>query len=386
MARRQQDRVHIPEAKRRLAFAFALVTALLRLRAACGHRQRSSPRKAVVLEPFGMGDVLSLQPMVQILREHDYEVAVCAREEWEPLLAPELVSAWVPARFPWNRYTTRRKYSPQALFDGSVRASIRDLRTHALNSIGIDPRGDVRSLAVLYLAGCRCAYSLSHYLGSDLPVPSWTARTTAVSMDRPRWQVNLSLLGRLDPSMDTSTASRPSVRHLANGHAPDPRLVAFIPVAPWPGKSWGREKWNRLASRLREKGHRVRVLCGPGQQTMAGSILDRGTADVQPCNDVREWVHALEAAAGVVSLNTGPMHIADALGRPLVLVNGSSSLPLWAPSGPRSAIANGQDGLSCAPCHEIGDPACSLACFENVTPDDVYRRLTHVLDHAGDLP
>lgn len=377
----RNDVVHMPMSRRLFAAALAACAAPLRARAVLRRPNRSHQHTAVLIEPFGMGDVLSLDPLVKALHDRGRKIVICAREEWKPLLPSDLVDTWVAASFPWSQYRTRKKYAPGALFGRALRACVTELRHHAAGGTGIDPRGDVRSCLVLHLAGCRHVYSLSHYLGSDLSVPSWAARVVTPPFDKPRWQVNLALLDAAAAAADVGATGRPSVRHLASGRDPDPRLVAFIPVAPWPGKTWAQEKWNGLATRLRKDGYSLLVLCGPGQRGVAESVLD-GEHVVRQCDNVQDWVHELEAVAGVVALNTGPMHVADALDRPLVLLNGSSPLPLWGPSGPFSVVVDGQAGVRCAPCREMGRVACSLECFQNIAVEDVDRQLRVVLQRA----
>ncbi len=93
-------------------------------------------------------------------------------------------------------------------------------------------------------------------------------------------------------------------------------------------------------------------------------------------HDVHDWVAALARASAVVAVNTGPMHIAAALGKPVVLLEGPSRQPLWAPPCGRHAVVAHQGEVRCAPCHQVGDCLrCGRRCMALDTPEEVLSAL-----------
>jgi len=74
----------------------------------------------------------------------------------------------------------------------------------------------------------------------------------------------------------------------------------------------------------------------------------------------------------VVSLDSGPMHLADSLGIPVIGLFGPGKLPLWVPSGKLSVVIHHQDKAESVPCHqvdtsiEIGLKAMDLINVEEV--------------------
>ncbi len=88
------------------------------------------------------------------------------------------------------------------------------------------------------------------------------------------------------------------------------------------------------------------------------------------CSD---WPRILSACAAIVSVNTGPMHLADAMDIPLAVVDGASRLPLWAPEGPRSVVLHHQERVPEAPFHPTAanGPDVRRAVMSLVSPDEV---------------
>jgi hypothetical protein len=67
------------------------------------------------------------------------------------------------------------------------------------------------------------------------------------------------------------------------------------------------------------------------------------------------------------------MHVADAMGIPLAVLDGASRLPLGAPEGPRSVVLQHQDRVPGAPFHPTATngPAVQRAVMSLVAPDEV---------------
>ena len=349
--------------------AFALRTVRPRV-----HSTPGGTRTVLILEPFGMGDVLSHEPLVRALHGHGWSVIFCAQAAWRDLLPPECVSGWINAHMPWSRYDLRRKYRPTDLFGSELRNTLRELRAAGRGAIGLDTRGDMRSVILLYLAGCSEVWTLSHYLAVQVRTFRWAARMVP-ARNTPRWQQNLDFLGVLGVTPGDGV-SRPRLVHLC----PDPvspaaRTVALIPLSPWPGKWWPGENWRRLSDRLAGLGWRPVGLCGPGQESLAAAALgDR--VPIEVCSSVRGWTDRLRRVEAAISVNTGPMHIADALDKALVVLEGSGRIPLWAPSNPRSRLIHHQEDFPCAPCHQTGAAtSCAAACMAAITEDEVLQAL-----------
>lgn len=341
--------IHVGLQRRLVAGGLAWVAAGLRAwRRLSAAKQAPRRQQAVlILEPFGLGDVISLEPLVRQLLQRGYELTLCARGEWQPLY-PQ-VKQWVLAAVPWARHHSADKYRLADYRQPQFRQFLHQLRAAAQGTIGLEVRGDIRSVLLLHLAGCRKVVTLSNYLGSDLRVPAWAAERVAFCPALRRWELNLRFLPALAGGEAPETQP-PQFPHLAGAEtAPTSRRVGLVPVAPWPGKLWSADKWQDLALGLQGLGWEVQAFCGPGQAETAAQATGCRVSVVQ-CDSVWAWAEALRRCAVVVTLDTGPMHLADALGVPVVALFGQGLLPLWAPSGPRSRVITHRD-QDFVPCH-----------------------------------
>jgi len=328
--------IHFSLKKRLMAAGLGVMAGLLRFWRAV-LRPPARERSVVLLEPFGLGDVISHEPLVRSLRANLYDVTFCGAAPWRVLL-PGI--NWVDAEIAWGRHATGEKYPLRAYTGPKFREFLRTLRNASRGAVGIDTRGDIRSVILLHLAGCRQVISLSRYLGSDLKVPRLAATTVEVSAELRRWESNLLCAGPL--GLKTFGNEGPKLAHFIQQRTgATPTRIALVPVAPWRGKWWPSENWRSLAAQLSQRGCECVGLCGPGQRIEAEQIF-QADVKVLECGSVAEWAARLQEFSFLVTLDSGPMHLNDALGRPVVALFGQGSLPLWAPTHPDSVVVTHQ--------------------------------------------
>jgi heptosyltransferase I len=95
--------------------------------------------------------------------------------------------------------------------------------------------------------------------------------------------------------------------------------------AAWPNKRWPPERFGALAAEIRERiGVRSVVVWGPGEEDIASLVVgaSRGAADLAPKTDVIDLFAIARRAKLMVSGDTGPLHIAAAVGTPVVALFG----------------------------------------------------------------
>ncbi len=161
------------------------------------------------------------------------------------------------------------------------------------------------------------------------------------------------------------------------------------PARPWfglnpgaeygPAKRWPAENFVKAARLLREKPRsRWVVFGGQGDLALAESIakeIGAGSAE-SPVNlagktTLRELACALKICDFVLTNDTGPMHLAAAVGVPMVAVFGSTSPELTGPIfSPRAQIV--RNDVPCAPCFL---PVCpiDMRCLRGIGPEKVVQ-------------
>lgn len=367
--------------KHALAAALGLAAAGARL-TACLRARPSSPRHALLLEPYGLGDAISLLPLTHGLLHHGWTVTVCARAHWRDLFPPAV--QWVNCRLPWAAYDDHQKYQAGSLFGPAMRSFLGELTSAAAGAVGVDTRGDVRSLMLLWMARCHRVLSLDRYLGYDLVNHRWAAELVGFDASRRRWESNLQFLTALCPEADAGAFPLDLRTHWPGVcDQPSDRTIGLIPLAPWLGKIWPTESWRSLIVRLRAAGWQPCGLAGPGQHEATAAALGLGTDEVMLCDTIEAWARRLTRLAAVVSVDTGPMHLADALRVPLVALYGAGTLPLWAPSSPHSLALHRQQDADYTPVHPTGDGiARGQELMNRHTPDAVLAALHSIAGFA----
>jgi lipopolysaccharide heptosyltransferase I len=97
------------------------------------------------------------------------------------------------------------------------------------------------------------------------------------------------------------------------------------PGAAWPNKRWPPARFAEVAAFLRDvRGLASVVLWGPGEEAVAEAIVaaSSGAARMAPATEIADLVELGRAATLVISGDTGPLHIAAAVGTPAVAIYG----------------------------------------------------------------
>lgn len=129
--------------------------------------------------------------------------------------------------------------------------------------------------------------------------------------------------------------------------------AVLLPGTNWPTKRWPAEYFAELAVRLREEFSLPIVVAGGRDATDAARLILKSAPsalDVTTKTSVRELVALLRRAALVVCNDSGPMHLAAALGRPLVAPFGPTSPSRTGPWGRMEGVI--RLDIVCSPCFE----------------------------------
>lgn len=161
------------------------------------------------------------------------------------------------------------------------------------------------------------------------------------------------------------------------------RWIALCPGAEFgPAKQWPVEHYATLAALALRRGYAVAIL-GTARDAAAGAaIAARAPGAVSLCGrtGLDEAIALLDGAAGVVSNDSGLMHVAAALRRPTVGLYGSTDPRHTPPAAHRSAAI--WLHLECSPCFERTCPLGHLRCLRSIRPEQVWERLLDLVEAA----
>jgi ADP-heptose:LPS heptosyltransferase len=114
---------------------------------------------------------------------------------------------------------------------------------------------------------------------------------------------------------------------IVDGRHPAGRFVLLNPGAAWPNKRWPPARFGTLAAAIRGRlGLPSIVLWGPSEQPLAAAVVaaSDGAASLAPRTAILDLPGITRRAALMVSGDTGPLHIAAAVGTPIVALFGPS--------------------------------------------------------------
>lgn len=180
------------------------------------------------------------------------------------------------------------------------------------------------------------------------------------------------------PHLDSSAEQRRAAL-LALGLPPDASPAVFCPGAEYgAAKRWPSRHFAALAQRLASKDQPV-WLVGSNKDVALGeeiAQLAQGAA-VNLCGKttLAQALDLLAGAALVVSNDSGLMHVAAALDRPLLALYGSSSPMFTPPLSPHAKILSLK--VDCSPCFKRYCPLGHFKCLEDLSPDMVYARIAN---------
>jgi heptosyltransferase-1 len=307
-----------------------------------------------------MGDILHALPAVTALRlaHPEWTIDWVVEPQWRPLLAAGHENGAGEPRSPQRPLVDRIYLAPtkawgRSPLSGKTIAGIRALRV-ALRAgqydTVLDLQGAVRSAVVGRLAGCRrlvgeveprerAARLLfservptrgAHVIEQDLELASAVAGD-ALAPVAPWLPVDAAAEAWCDELLGQPGRER------AGAHAQP--VVLINPGAGWGAKRWPAKRYGTVALGLAERGLRVLVNAGPGEEALIDGIVRAAGSAVTPLACTLYQLIALtRRVALAIAGDTGPLHLACALGRPVVGIYGPTDPSRNGPFGTRFKV------------------------------------------------
>jgi ADP-heptose:LPS heptosyltransferase len=182
-------------------------------------------------------------------------------------------------------------------------------------------------------------------------------------------------------SLDVNKLIPPAVAAIQNS------FIAVVMGSSWESKDWNFEGYGQLVQHvIKNLKRHVVLLGGSDQWTVAEKQLQKANSPNiinLTGNSLIEMTAVLKAAAAAVGPDSGPGHLAAAVGTPYVTLFGPTPASRHVPYGCEHLIV--QSGLDCAPCYQRQCPDRNNQCMQNIELDDVVEKISMALEDAARL-
>ena len=354
-------------------------------------------RRILIIKLSALGDVIHTIPVLHKLR-HRYP---SARIDW--LTSPPIAELLRPhpaisniieiARHDWllpRRWSalTAQRYDLVIDMHGQLRTAFLTLATKAPVRIGFDrPRAKVwkASSRVLPRQARRHAWkgaregswlAYTHHM----PVPTLEAH----AVDR-YLRVGAMLgcdSGPADFSLTIAPAARAHMRELLERHGLGEKLLTIAPGTIWETKHWRAEGFAEAARHFIAQGFSVALMGSTREVEACEAVASAapGVVSFAGQTSLPELAALIERSTVCLTNDSGPMHLAVALNRPVVSIFGPTD-PVWiGPYGRPHAVLQAQ--LPCSPCYLRVLSRCphDHACMQQVSAGAVIEQMERELD------
>ena len=343
----------------------------------------SEPDRILIVKPSSLGDIVHALPTLQAVRARypRAHVAWLVKRQWSSLLerADGLDRVWEigPGLRGWVSIVPR-------------------LRAERFDLV-IDLQGLLRSGMMAWLTGCRRRVGFANGReGSPLFYTDRVAVPAAEMHAVDRYLLAAAAVGAPwngvpEFGLHPCCEDEQEVDRLLDerGIRRGVPWVAFGVSARWPTKRWPLESFAAVAEALQRDGVRAVLIGGPEDRESARDVIAHMSVpalDMTGTTRLRLLPALLSSAAVMVTNDSGPMHVASAVGTPVVAVFGPTSPVRTGPYGGGHAVLARAD-VPCRPCF---DRRCrnarQLECLTRVAPEEVLDAVRRRLTPARAIP
>lgn len=285
--------------------------------------------RILIVRLGAMGDIIHALPAAADLRDArpQAEIDWVVENRWKELIAPHVANVITVDTKLWRR----RWWSPTTW--SVIAGRRRDLRERQYN-IAIDFQGAIKSAVFARWAKTRVVGNAQPREGLakrfyDVKVKTVAAHVIeqaielawrASDVEEPLRQFDIALLKHSAPELLPQGELTEKVAAITSS-----RFAILSPAAGWKAKVWPPERFGLLAKELAKDGIRSVVNIGPGAyEAKLADVVEQaseGAAQRVECT-IPELIALTRRAALFVGGDTGPMHLANALGIPVVAIFG----------------------------------------------------------------
>lgn len=325
-------------------------------------------RHILLIKPSSLGDIVHAMPTCAAIRR----------------VYPKARLTWLVKRA-WHGLVERidgvdRVWPVESTLTGWL-SQVFLLRAERFDLV-VDLQGLFRSAAIGWLSGSPLLVGLANgregspwFYSRRVPVPQLEMHAVdryllvakavgAVEAGTPEFRFRI-------PQADHDEVDRLLSR---SGVTPGTSWVAMNVSARWPTKRWPAASFAEVADRLQQEGFGAVVMIGgPDERADVAAVsamMKTPAIDLAGATTVGLLPALLSKASLLITNDSGPMHIAAAVGTPVVALFGPTSAVRTGPYGAGHSVLTGK--APCSPCFSrFCKNASYLACLTDITPDRV---------------
>lgn len=343
--------------------------------------------RILIIKPSSFGDVIHALPVLNGLRQRfpDARIAWLVANSCAGLVEHHPALDEV-IRFDRARYG---RIGRSIRITGEFWKFVRSLREKSFDLV-LDLQGLFRSGFLAWVCGATIRVGFGN--AREL---AWLFYTHRISVPDPnihavdRNYLFADLLGFADVpiafDLPVSEDAKQGVRDLldAVGVRSDERYVVIAPGTRWETKIWSAERFATVARQI-EQQHGLRViLVGTQSETpiaqRVATRADGRIVNLAGRTKLPELIALIDGSTGVIMHDSGPMHLALALGKPMVAIYGPTSPQLTGPYHRPDAIV--QHKVDCSPCRirNVADCPFRHHCLCDLSADTVLEKVSRML-------
>ncbi len=326
--------------------------------------------KALIVRMSSIGDVVHVMPALAALKHHGWDAGWLVETPARPLLER-------------NAAVLRTHHLPpaKAFSLGAARSTVAELRRERYD-VALDFQGLWKSALWARFAGAPRSVGFASAWRRE-PLSSLLIREGA-SPTREAVHVidkNLALLRAIGidevglrefplPASEAEAATvRMGLKSLGLGG-----FVILNPGGGWASKLWPPEGFGTVARALRERGLDPLVTWGPGEQGLADRVVRASEGAAVRCfpTTLLEYLELCRETRLVIAADTGPLHVACAVGAPVLGLFGPTDPERNGPFSPDDRVVRRVP--LCSPCHK---QRCRVhyGVMNAITPSEVVRAI-----------
>jgi len=339
-------------------------------------------KSVLIIELWGIGDATLMSSALQGLLAQDCEITILSKPQTCALLKPNYPKIrTIEFDAPWTAFHNKYQLVRWPWFKiFQVLRQLRQLRFNAAISVRSDPRDHL----LMWLAGVR------RRLGFSTPWSRWLLNDPIFARDpnahrvEDWWKLQDCLTGCSEPHFSPQlVADTDLVNQFRSRLGNDPRpVIALHCGARIAVRRWPEAYYRRLIAFLRRKFDFQLVLI-PDPDGYGGALQDLADHTFSRLS-LPELLALLSCATQVLCNDSGPGHIAAALGIPVIVFFGPQRPELFRPFGKHHLVVI-RDICPYRPCSDY----CRFSepyCLTKLTPDIICSEVENQLISLQRIP